>query len=80
MKYSVRKIAGNRHQINLIPENKEDQNIINNTKDENIDMYYHHAVESCLGKSACLLSIEPGGPDRYSVIGEIEYAGGFGGA
>jgi len=79
MNYSVRHISGDRYQINLIPTKSEEHQMIKNTKPENLEVYYHEAVAEKLGHSACLLSIEPGNPDRYSVIGKIEYAKGLGG-
>jgi hypothetical protein len=77
MDYSVRHILGKNYQINLIPSSQNEHKLIQTMQLENLEMYYHHAVEQKLGSSACLLSII-NTIDRYSVIGETEYARGFG--
>lgn len=78
MDYSVRHISGNRYQINLLPSNSEERTMIQNMQPENLEMYYHDAVAKKLGSSAYLLSVD-NIMDRYSVIGTVENARGFGG-
>ncbi|MBI2274724.1 MAG: hypothetical protein HYU70_13075 [Bacteroidetes bacterium] len=77
MDYTVRHIAENRFQINLVPANKEEHSTIQRSSDAYLQTYYEDAVQAKLGTRTMLTEILDDSLKPYSIIGKVEGGASF---
>jgi hypothetical protein len=79
MKYTVKKLVGNKCEITLIPETPEQEKLLADNKEtESFEMHYHAAIEKHIGSNASLLKVIDDTKSPATVIAKYQVVKGLG--